>query len=385
LKKNNIIIINKLTNIKITIAMYKNFRSAVIVIAILLSIYSCRTDEKPALKEYFINHKNAESPIRDIIESYDLIQLEETEGAFFSNARRIIFNDGKIIILTGDNRILTFRESGEFIGAIDKQGRGPDEYVSLQDICLDRENNQIIASCATKVIWFSPGGDIIDKLDPGFRFSSVQQTGPGNLLFDIRLPGDEKDFNYNLVLTDRKLNLIHRRLELPLLEGPGLALYGQFTRTSGVAGEDYFFSLLCDTLYRIRDKEISPDIVFNYEKEIFSITATGEPEWEDTYNMVSYSETDNYSLLGFRYDKDFYTTVIRKGEEGADIYEGIFNVSGNYADSFIWPVYSSSFTELIDMYDPQRNKCSDHEMLKHYLENPEEISSLLIKVNIRCP
>lgn len=139
-----------------------NLNNTLIVLVILLSIFSCKAQRETDVREYFISHKNAGRPVSDIIESYELIQLEETEGAFFSNARRIIFSDEKIIILTSDNRILTFSESGEFIGSIDKQGRGPDEYEVLSDICL---------------------------------FNNVHLTGEGQFLFDIRMPGDKDEYD----------------------------------------------------------------------------------------------------------------------------------------------------------------------------------------------
>ena len=335
------------------------------------------------MREYFISHKNAERPVSDIIESYELIQLEETEGAFFSSVRRIIFSYDKIIILSADSRILIFSESGEFIRSVNKQGRGPDEYVSLSDICLDTESGHLIASGATKIIRFDREGNIISKLNPGFRFKNVHLTDEGQFLFDIRMPGDKKEYNYNLVLTDTDLNIIDRRLELPLLEGPGLALYGQLNRSSAVPGKDYFFSLRCDTVYRIHERSIVPEIVLNYDKRVFSITAgTGDPEWEDTYNMIYYSETDDYPVMVFRYGKEFYTGLLKENEE-AEIFKGAINITSCYKNSFIWAVYPSYFEERINTLDPEGNKCTNPEQLKNYLENPEAISSLLIKVNIK--
>ncbi|HKL67310.1 MAG TPA: 6-bladed beta-propeller, partial [Bacteroidales bacterium] len=357
-----------------------NLNNTLIVLVILLSIFSCKAQREPAVREYFISHKNAERPVSDIIESYEFIQLEETEGAFFGNARRIILNDGKIIILTGDKRILTFSESGDFIGSIDKQGRGPDEYEVLSDICLDEENGRIIASCHLKVVMFSPEGKILNQLTPGFRFNNVHLTGEGQLLFDIRMPGDKEELNYNLVLTDTDLNLIDSRLPLPLLEGPGLALYGQLNRTSAVPGKDYFFSLRCDTVYRVHEKSIVPGIVLNYDKSVFSITSgTGDPEWEDTYNMIYYSETDDYTVMLFRYENEFYTVLIKDDGE-AEIFKGAINISNTYKNSFTWAVYPSFLEDRINIIDPGREKCNSPEMLEQYLDKPEEIGSLLIKV-----
>jgi len=360
----------------------------IFILAVLAITYSCTTDQESEIMEYSISFKQAERPVSDIIESYDLIQLEETEEAFFRSARRVFFTEGKIIMLTNDSRILTFSDSGEFIGSIDKKGRGPEEYLSLRDICYDKAGKKIIGSCSTEVLWFNTDGDIMKKLDPGFSFNNVHLTGQGRLLFDIRIPGEDEDFNYNQVLTDMDLNIIDHRTVLPILEGPGLAVYGQLCRTSGMPGKDYFFSLLCDTIYQIINDRIVPDIAFNYDREVFSITnGMQDPDFENRYSFVMYLETNDYIILGFRDENlEAYTAIAERGADEMTIYSGSIgdlNITNTNENSLTVLANPSMFTRLIDMYDPQRKKCSDHEMLKHYLENPEEISSLLIKVNIR--
>ncbi len=367
-----------------------NFHNSLIVLTILLSIYSCKIEEKLTLREYFISSKMAKKPVGEIIESYDLIQLEETEGAFFRSARRVFFTEDKIIMLTNDSRILIFSYSGEFIGSIDKQGRGPDEYIMLSDICYDNNEGKILGSCSNEVLWFNTGGDILKRMDTGFRFNNVHLTEQDRLLFDIRIPGEHKEFNYNQILTDSDLNIIDHRIELPILEGPGLAVYGQLCRTSGMPGKDYFFSLLCDTVYRIKNDRIVPDIVFNYDREVFSVTnGTEDPDFENRYSFIMYLETSNYIVLVFRDENlEAYTAVAGKSEENMTIYKGSIgdmNITNTNGNSLTVLANPSMFTTLIDMYDPDRTKCTNPEMLKHYLENPEEISSLLIKINIRYP
>ena len=147
-------------------------------------------------------------------------------------------------------------------------------------------------------------------------------------------------------------------------------------------GKDYFFSLSCDTVYRIRKSSIMPAFVLNYDKNVFSITTgTGNPEWEDTYNMIYYSETDDYPVMVFRYGEEFYTVLIKENEE-AEIFKGAINITSTYKNSFIWAVYPSFLEERINIIDPGREKCTNPEMLEQYLDNPEEIGSLLMKVNI---
>ncbi|HKL67449.1 MAG TPA: hypothetical protein VJ877_06115, partial [Bacteroidales bacterium] len=140
-------------------------------------------------------------------------------------------------------------------------------------------------------------------------------------------------------------------------------------------------SLRCDTVYRVHEKSIVPGIVLNYDREVFSITATGDPEWEDTYNMIYYSETDDYTVMDFHYENEFYTALIKDDGE-AEIFKGAINISNTYKNSFVWAVYPSFLEEGINIIDPGRGKCTNPEMLKQYLDKPKEIGSLLMKVNI---
>ncbi len=291
-------------------------------------------------------------------------------------------------MLTSDHRILTFSETGEFINSVDKRGRGPDEYESLNDLCYDANTGKIIGSCFNEILWFNVDGDILKRMDPKIRFNNVHLTGKAKLLFDIHNPGYDEEFNYNLVLTDMDLNVIDQRIELPILEGPGLAVYGQQFRTSGIPGEDYFFSFLCDTIYRVRNDRIVPDIVFNYEREVFSITnGVEDPDFGNKYCFVQYLETSSYIVLVFRDDNlNSYTAVADKDKDIIDVYKGgvgDLNITNTIGNSVIVKPGPSIFTRMIDMYDPNKNKCTNPELLRHYLDNTAEISSLLIKVNLR--
>lgn len=97
--------------------------------------------------------------------------------------------------------------------------------------------------------------------------------------------------------------------------------------------------------------------------------------------MIYYSETDDYPVMVFRYENEFYTVLIKDDKE-VEIFKGAISISNTYKNSFIWAVYPSFFEERINTIDPELNKCTKPEMLEQYLDKPEEIGSLLIKVNI---
>ena len=58
-------------------------------------------------------------------------------------------------------------------------------------------------------------------------------------------------------------------ISLPIKDEKGGLHLGQSGRAKSNFGRDYYFSLFCDTVYRIVDGRVIPEAAFNYDKEVF--------------------------------------------------------------------------------------------------------------------
>lgn len=82
--------------------------------------------------------KDLSTYIKDI----QLIPLS-SDSVFIAGTPKLLHYDSKIIILS--DKLYEFNSDGSFSKIIGRQGRGPGEYVHLNDIALDLENNQLLA------------------------------------------------------------------------------------------------------------------------------------------------------------------------------------------------------------------------------------------------
>lgn len=90
------------------------------------------------------------------------IRLETTEESIFTNIKRLILHDNKIIIFDEKlGAVFIFEDDGKFLRKIMHIGKGPTEWVQLNDVAI--HNNEIVMHCAIpeKLVYFSLKGDYL--------------------------------------------------------------------------------------------------------------------------------------------------------------------------------------------------------------------------------
>ena len=79
-----------------------------------------------------------EIAFNDIVEKYEMIKLETNKECLIGDIQKLFIHKNKLYILSGGN-IFCFNMSGEFIFSISNSGRGPGEFIKLQDFSIDDE------------------------------------------------------------------------------------------------------------------------------------------------------------------------------------------------------------------------------------------------------
>ena len=79
--------------------------------------------------------------------------------------------------------IYIFDKSGKFIRKINKKGRGPGEYLSLNDVAVDVSNKRLIVhdDMAQKISIFTYEGEFIEKIRLDFITTSIAYLGNNRL------------------------------------------------------------------------------------------------------------------------------------------------------------------------------------------------------------
>lgn len=113
----------------------------------LLGLISCEKQQNPVEMEY-IAMNGRESSVVDIFDSIEVIALETSDSSLIGlRITKMEYFDGKLYILnqlTSGKNVLCFNESGDFLYRVGQLGKGPGEYMYIEDIMIDPTRSRII-------------------------------------------------------------------------------------------------------------------------------------------------------------------------------------------------------------------------------------------------
>lgn len=351
-------------------------------IAIFVLFSSCNQRQESDIKEIEISYKMADGKIEDLIKSYELIQLDTCLEAHFTYATKIVYQDNMYFI-KDENKVLIFGDNGEFLNSIERKGRGPDEYVYLEDFYYDKAKKEIVLVAQGNLLIFDINGELIRKEKPGFRFDNILITQDRNYAFGRTFPTGNLTNDYNLLYANEKFELINKKTRLPIRNEGGGMMLGQSNRANSNFRRDYYFSLYCDTVYQLKGENIVPELVFRYDKDIFSITGGGqELDRDNNYLHFAYAEIEKYRLLRFSFNWVQYLAIINKASLETMVFEcgydfDITNLDGNTFLVNLFPQFIENFPEIY-----AAEKCTNTDMFERLTNNPKAIDNIIVRVEL---
>jgi len=137
-----------------------------IFILIILTFWSCNNEKISSILNTNVQIFNLENVADGLSDSLNIkelkyIPLETRSECLMSSVRKILVLENKIYILDNDvaNSIFVFSLEGKFIYKINKQGKGPGEYLSLTDFDVDNLGNIFVNDqMSRKIIKYSNHG-----------------------------------------------------------------------------------------------------------------------------------------------------------------------------------------------------------------------------------
>lgn len=243
----------------------------------------------------------ASEPITAIIDSLELINLEDHENAVLSEAAsisRILYFDKKLFVL--DNRYMSikvFDLHGKYLYALGDLGIGRGEFTNIQDIVLDQKHASILALCNTpsKLITFSSTGEVLDEKSLPFFASNVVIASNGDKLYYVNQNNSPLSQHKNILLTSPDDELESRLFDFPK------NVNGMLRFTAGLypsGGKIYFNPPLSNKFYEMAGDTAKAGFEVNFG----SHNLPSNPSITDLFGkQKSYS----FPLNGFLCDDDY--------------------------------------------------------------------------------
>lgn len=262
---------------------------------------------------------STESFLSQEIDSITIIRLSEKEELSIGQISQIQHHNDTLIV--ADNyHIFLYSAQGDFISSIGAQGHGPNEYINFGGMFASKDSIYIKDRGKGCILTYSFNGE--NTTIRNFKKGAPQVFCIlSNGVTLGAYSGYRKNSLYRLIIFDSKLK--NEETAFPYTE-PQEYVAGNFFNINDTTA--LFSFPLCDTVFKVSDKKITPEIIMNiHEKKnvsnFISETSTkSQPDFVqklyNTENIVNtleiYSFDSGWLLYYQKSDGAYYSFIQNK-------------------------------------------------------------------------
>ena len=250
--------------------MKKLFFCIIYFMALPLNDYSLlKAQTDPKNLPFVVNIKKNINNIKTINLSsigkdVQYIPLETTPKSLISEIFSIEFSESYIFINDTKKRLLQFDNNGKFIRQIGSNGRGPGEYLSVGDFCIN-ENKKEIYIISPNLLIFDFDGLLKNSVKLSVRPAQIILKDQENLMYHMwNVTGKIIPYEFSWIITNSQGILLRSFKNYHLRSSvPGLIVgYTPFYKYDNVI---HFMEFGVDTLYYFNGNQKLPYAIFNFE------------------------------------------------------------------------------------------------------------------------
>jgi hypothetical protein len=311
------------------------------------------------IKNSFKNFKSV--PLSSIVRELEYIPLETTPASILRIIDHVALSDS-FIFVNDHTKLLQFDKQGKFIRQIGSKGRGPAEYLYINDFCIGKDNKNIYILNAGNILEYNFNGLFIrsitvERNSTRFVLSDTNKI----MLYPFNLPGNMIERSYSWYLTDLNgINILKIPNYFKRVHSPGMLI-----REAPLYSFDnnfHFMEYGIDTLYFIRNSKPEPYAIFNLGNmkmdHDLAISASDRTDilkrLEQKLRISSILENTEYLFfrLNWGYSDSSICAIFNKKTLTATFLKE--NGFSNDIDGGLtfWPEYLLNDSILVDCKDP---------------------------------
>lgn len=297
-----------------------------------------------------------------LVDTIEYIPIENSSRVVIGTIDRLITHDQHIYIWDRTSQtVFVFTDTGKYVGKVDKQGKGPEEYIEGDGFSVDRNTGNILIKSTRnwKIFIYSPRGEFIESVPADYLASSFFPLSNGEMLvynwkFDNKNLFGDVESEHRLFTVDRNSDLVSSDLPYNYYEE-----YVEYT-----SGADGFYSfgdsvslveVIGSTVYRVDTMghayprfrfdfgAYNGKMSFDLDREALSsvIKEYWDSGQKERARVGGVFEVDN--AIGFSYSyQGIYSTAYYSKETGKLVNIGPFWV--NDQDNIAMPPHIASTT-----------------------------------------
>lgn len=366
-----------------------------------LFLAGCGNQSKPvSVEQEIITPLSAGNAVDDLlpyIDSVEVVPLETTGKALIGLVGKILLLPNGNVLIKSTASMFMFSPEGKFLFQIGKNGRGPEEYLTIDDVCLSQDARELWILGGCEIVKYSTEtGRFIRKTTLELPeicngFDAIA-SGPGHSAFLYYCPQmDENNFSedfYCLYRYDEQGRILQKFL--PRKDyGLNIALITQ-------ASDNRYILRPQDSdniCYYLSDSLPVPRVKIDFGKETIKNRYSSDLQTylrSDYYKMPVYiydtrdyfyfsycgpEATDCYCIHSFKNNKTI--TWERKGDDA----DGMFMIGGADKD-FFYGIYND-YRDWDEILLNRQDLLKRAIIQKTHLRSPEDSNPLLVKVKFK--
>ena len=366
-----------------------------------LFLAGCGNQSKPvSVEQEIITPLSAGNAVNDLlpyIDSVEVVPLETTGKALIGLVGKILLLPNGNVLIKSTASMFMFSPEGKFLFQIGKNGRGPEEYLTIDDVCLSQDARELWILGGCEIVKYSTEtGQFIRKTTLELPeicngFDAIA-SGPGHSAFLYYCPQmDENNFSedfYCLYRYDEQGRILQKFL--PRKDyGLNIALITQ-TSDNRYILRPQDSDNIC---YYLSDSLPVPRVKIDFGKETIKNRYSSDLQTylrSDYYKMPVYiydtrdyfyfsycgpEATDCYCIHSFKNSKTI--TWERKGDDA----DGMFMIGGADKD-FFYGIYND-YRDWDEILLNRQDLLKRVIIQKTHLRIPEDSNPLLVKVKFK--
>ena len=366
-----------------------------------LFLAGCGNQSKPvSVEQEIITPLSAGNAVNDLlpyIDSVEVVPLETTGKALIGLVGKILLLPNGNVLIKSTASMFMFSPEGKFLFQIGKNGRGPEEYLTIDDVCLSQDARELWILGGCEIVKYSTEtGQFIRKTTLELPeicngFDAIA-SGPGHSAFLYYCPQmDENNFSedfYCLYRYDEQGRILQKFL--PRKDyGLNIALITQ-TSDNRYILRPQDSDNIC---YYLSDSLPVPRVKIDFGKETIKNRYSSDLQTylrSDYYKMPVYiydtrdyfyfsycgpEATDCYCIHSFKNNKTI--TWERKGDDA----DGMFMIGGADKD-FFYGIYND-YRDWDEILLNRQDLLKRAIIQKTHFRIPEDSNPLLVKVKFK--
>lgn len=389
------------------------------VVAVIF--YTCKPGTEFSDLDYTIikvDPGNADNSLKasSVYSTIEYIILETNEESLFGKISQMVIHNERFYILDRDHTkaVYCFDNKGNFIYKIDRYGAGPGEYLSLNNISIDYDQNLLLLHCGRKqqIHSFDLGGNYLSSVNLNFHAFDFSYVGKGYSVFNCQYArNSDLELNNaypNLIFTQgENFTISEQKMYFPdsyPASGAITMLALPFSKSADSLTA--YMSIYNDTIYHIKGNNLSNAYYFDFgqkkkDANFYNLLEGKETrldqilnhlETNDICTMIIFLETSEQIYFGYKRQFDFHFAYYKKSSnELIDVFQTLDNLRINKMpfindlDGGPFPLpFSSDGTFFYSMLQPYQLIVAKEEILNSGASNVDGLMEVINKVTENC-